>query len=203
VKELTEGVCYEQVKERTLPTSAYAEKTFPKITTQPMMMKMVSLVMLDLKQKVTEIVEEHEHFPLTIQLSFKDRLDNDKRKTKRQKFVSYHQFLKDKNCATEVAKEMVEEHISQILPAWQVGVGVTKFVPVASFSPGKTSLNRYFCQVKSEEEHQLLQEREMRTLKKRPLNQITGGSEKELDSKRSLPVAPPKNMGILRFFKST
>jgi hypothetical protein len=52
LKELSEGICYEEVKERSIPSSANAVKTFKKVTTFEELEKMIVLVMMDLNLKL-------------------------------------------------------------------------------------------------------------------------------------------------------
>jgi nucleotidyltransferase/DNA polymerase involved in DNA repair len=54
VRDLSIGVCFEEVKEKSQPTSVYAEKTFRKIATFDDFKEFIILVILDLTSKVDE-----------------------------------------------------------------------------------------------------------------------------------------------------
>lgn len=54
VKNLSHGVCHEGVKERNLPTTANAVKTFKKVQTFEQLETMITLVCYDLITKIKE-----------------------------------------------------------------------------------------------------------------------------------------------------
>ncbi len=54
IKNLSLGICHEEVKERNMPTTANAVKTFKKVHTFDQLENMINLVMYDLLIKIKE-----------------------------------------------------------------------------------------------------------------------------------------------------
>eukprot|EP00347_Sterkiella_histriomuscorum_P022605 403337853 len=185
IKDLSDGICYEEVKERNLPTTANAVKTFKKVYNFSDLEKLIGLVVLDLSIKVQEALDNLNIFPVSFQIGFKDNLDGN-HKTRRFKMISLDQFNNDKRCLTNHATALFKQFEKNILPATSISVGVMNFKNLSELKGDQTTaLNKFFKPINNEEykEKQKIQNEKMRQeIKQNKISQtaepITKVSEK-------------------------
>ncbi|CDW79896.1 dna polymerase eta [Stylonychia lemnae] len=160
IKDLSNGICFEEVKERNIPTTANAVKTFKKCYTFQQLEKFIGLVVLDLSLKVKEILEDVEIFPQSFQIGFYDRQDNNKPKTRRFKMISLHEFESDKRALVNFATTQFLLFEKNILPATSISVGIMNFKNINELKNEKAlSLNKFFQPVKNEDDYKKNQEK--------------------------------------------
>ena len=151
IKDLSLGVCGEQVMEKKGPKSAGAIKTFQPVYSLENILKQTHLIAIDLILKIKEHMKDFDLFPTSIHVYQKQVVSyNDKDITtpvfkKTFKMLGYEDFKQDPNCLVEFIKAFFREHQSQLpFPARMCGATVQSFKPLSQVKLPSRKIDKIF-----------------------------------------------------------
>ena len=131
LKNISNGICHEEVAKKGPPTTASGIKTFRKIWRFDQLIKFITLCIIDINQKIIEMMETFKIYPTIFMISYKDNLDGLKSKTQRHPMMPLDEFQKNPRSLVQYAIPFFKSHENQILPAASVGATVTNFKEIA------------------------------------------------------------------------
>lgn len=160
VKDLSMGVCGEEVTEKTGPKSAGSIKTFKPISSLEKILKQMHLVSIDLVLKIKEHLKDFEVFPLSLLVYQKKAISYSGFKTdgadsfkKTFKMVSYEDFKEDPNCLVEHIKNFCKANEGLLpFPARMCGATVTNFKPLSVVKLPTRKIDNIFARPQDSDE---------------------------------------------------
>jgi len=155
IKNLSLGICTEEVNEKSIPKTASAIKTFKPIHSLEKTLKQVSLVCADLVFKIRENLREKDIYPtslLVYQRAVAFSRDREKLKTnqfkKTVKMVPYEDFIEDPNVLTTYTKQIFKDYEGELaFPVRILGATVQNFKPVKEVKLPTRKINNIFSRV--------------------------------------------------------
>lgn len=146
------GICMEEVAIKSQPTTSSGIKTFRKIFNFQQLEKFINLCLIDVNQKIFEIMEDYGIFPTSTVINYRDIKDGFRARSIRHPMVSFDEFNRDPRNLNRFMLPFCKELEANILPgATSIGISVTNFKSIEQIKKQQSQkLNSFFSKLDME-----------------------------------------------------